>query len=40
MKLAGTSYPRIVSKYSSNSAQDATFNLKPQVAVIKWREYR
>lgn len=38
MWLAGTYYPWIASKYSPNFAQDATFNLKPQVAVIKWRE--
>lgn len=38
MWLAGTYSPRIISKYSPNSAQDATFNLKPQVAVIKWQE--
>lgn len=34
MWLAGSYYPTVISKYSPTSAQDATFNLKPQTAVI------
>lgn len=34
MCLAGTYYPRVISKYSPNSAQDDILNLKPQTAVI------
>lgn len=34
MQLADTYYPRIISKYIPNSAQDATFNLKLQTTGI------
>lgn len=34
MCLAGTYYPRVISKYSPSSAQDDILNLKPQTAVI------